>query len=315
MKNPTLDSLRAFVAVAEEGTFSAAGKQLQKAQSAISYAVAHVEEELGLELFDRSTRRPTLTRAGRALLADARNLLEGASELTRRASLLRDGRELELSVAFDVLFPFEPLVIALREFRERYPDTTLRLYSESLGRISELVRSGTCQIGLSAQVFDPEGALVVGGSTEVELVAVAAKNHPLARAEQPVSRDVIRMHTQIVLTDRGKSTEGRDLGVLSPRTWRVSDQGAKQNFIEAGFGWGRLPRHLVEDQLASGSLVAIATPEDPTGTQSVLLAWIHARESPPGPAGTWLMHRLQEKTRADSVTPEPTRARPPSPRS
>ena len=68
----SLDQLRTFIAAADEGSFSAAGRRLRRAQSVVSQTLANLEGQLGVKLFDRSGHLPVLTEQGRALLADAR---------------------------------------------------------------------------------------------------------------------------------------------------------------------------------------------------------------------------------------------------
>ena len=76
---------------------------------------------------------------------------------------------------------------------------------------------------------------------------VVAPDHPLAAIEGPIETHVLHQHVQLVLTDRSALTAGRDYGVLSGRTWRLADLGAKQSMLLAGLGWGNMPAHLVED--------------------------------------------------------------------
>ena len=82
----SLDQLRAFIAAVDEGSFSAAARRLNRAQSAVSELVAGLEGQLGVALFDRSGRYPKLTPQGIALLADARVVIAGVDGLKARAS-------------------------------------------------------------------------------------------------------------------------------------------------------------------------------------------------------------------------------------
>src|SRR5262252_4066668 len=99
----SLDQLRTFVAAVDEGSFSAAGRKLRRAQSVVSQNLANLEERLGVKLFDRSGRYPRLTDHGRALLSDARSIAEGMDCFKARAKTLRDGLEPELSVSIDAM--------------------------------------------------------------------------------------------------------------------------------------------------------------------------------------------------------------------
>ena len=80
----TLDQMRVLVAVADTGSFSAASRRLGRVQSAISRADAAMETTLGVALFDRSTKTPTLTEAGAAIVQDARTIVDSAKALRAR---------------------------------------------------------------------------------------------------------------------------------------------------------------------------------------------------------------------------------------
>src|SRR3979490_938310 len=123
----SLDHLRMFIAAADEGSFSAGARRLRRAQSAVSQTLANLEAQLGVKLFDRSSRSPVLTRQGVALLAEAREGLGGVDAFKARAKGLSDGLEPELSVVVDVMFPLEQLTGAVVAFQEKFPTTPLRL--------------------------------------------------------------------------------------------------------------------------------------------------------------------------------------------
>src|SRR5579862_9277081 len=129
----TLDQMRTFIAAAEQGSFSAAGRKLRRAQSVVSQTLANLEGQLGVALFDRSARYPTLTEDGRALLQDARVVADHMDTFKARAKTLREGLEPELSLSVDVMFPISELVEVVARFRELFPHTPLRLFVEVLG--------------------------------------------------------------------------------------------------------------------------------------------------------------------------------------
>src|SRR4051812_18950843 len=101
----SLDQLRTFIAVVDEGSFSAAGRKLRRVQSGVSEWIRALEGQLGVALFDRSSRYPVLTAEGTVLLADARAIVSGVDKLKARAKLLAGGLEPELSIVVDVFFP------------------------------------------------------------------------------------------------------------------------------------------------------------------------------------------------------------------
>jgi DNA-binding transcriptional LysR family regulator len=129
----TLDQLRVFVTVAESGSFRSGAARLFRVQSAISHAIANLEAELGVALFDRGGHRPVLTAEGHALLANARDILLRIDVMRARARSLGEGVELELSLTVDTLFPTAVVGKALSEMRVAYPGVSIRIAVEPLG--------------------------------------------------------------------------------------------------------------------------------------------------------------------------------------
>src|SRR6201994_2084057 len=144
----TLDQLRTFIAAVEQGSFSAAGRKLKRAQSVVSQTMANLEGQLGVALFDRSARYPTLTDDGRALLENARAVADQVDGFKARAKTLREGLEPELSLSIDVMYPMDELTEAVAKFRDKFPVPRVRLFVEGLGAVIEPVLQGACQIGI-----------------------------------------------------------------------------------------------------------------------------------------------------------------------
>ncbi len=144
----TLDQLRTFVAVADEGSFSAAGRKLQRVQSAVSHAMSNLESLLEVRIWDRSTRIPKLTPEGAVLLNAARRIVADVDLMKGVARGLTGGLEASIAIAVDAIFPVRAIVEVAREFAEKYPTVPLRVHTETLSAVSALVASGTCQIGV-----------------------------------------------------------------------------------------------------------------------------------------------------------------------
>jgi DNA-binding transcriptional LysR family regulator len=247
----SLDQLRTFIAAADEGSFSAAGRRLGRAQSVVSQTLANLEGQLGVRLFERGGRYPILTGEARVLLADARAVAGSMDLFKARARGLAGGLEPELSVVVDVMFPTAVLTCAVAAFQAEFPSTPLRISVEGLGAVLEPVLDGRCAFGIrgSLPISPPE-------FTNEHLLAirfqmVASPRHPLAAHPGLIPTSTLARHVQLVLSDRSGMSEGKDFGVLSPRTWRLSDLGAKHAFLRAGLGWGGMPFDVIEADLAS----------------------------------------------------------------
>jgi len=293
LTSPSLDHLRIFLAVVEEGSFNRAARKLGRAISVVSYAIQQLEAQLDTRLFDREgSSRPRLTEAGRALHAYACTISDDVDALLAKARSLRQGLEAELSLAIDVMVPGNMLARLLRDFQERFPSVPLRLHVEALGGIAALILDGRATFGIAGPdiINDPElERETVGG---VALVPVAAPDHPLARLGT-IPPGEARKHLQLVLTDRSPLTADRDFFVLSPRSWRLADLGAKHALLREGIGWGSMPRHVVADDLASGALVELEVPERRLTDYALVALW--RRDSPPGPAAYWVLEAVRER--------------------
>jgi DNA-binding transcriptional LysR family regulator len=291
----SLDQLRIFVAAVESGSFSAAGRQLGRAQSVVSQSLANLEGHLQIRLFDRAGRNPVLTDEGRAILDEARRMGAGADRLKARARGLAGGLEPELAVAIDVMFPIQVVTAAVAAFGEAFPDTPLRLYVEALGAVVQKVTDGTCALCVMGSLPTAPADFSRERLLGVPMVRVAAPGHPLARLAGPIPEADLAGHVQLVLTDRSNLSSGQEFSVLSGRTWRLADLGAKHAFLRAGLGWGGMPLSVVAQDLAQGTLVTLSIEDRaPQFVMPMWAAW--PTKAPPGPAGRWLIARLREVT-------------------
>ncbi len=288
----TLDQIRVFIAVSEAGSFSRAAKALNRAQSAVTHAIQRLEAETGTPVFDRSAYRPALTEAGKALLVRAKRIAEEANGFRNQARSLARGLEPELSIAIDPMFPMPIVVHALKAFSDRFPSVPPRVHVRSLGAAAQLVIDGACTIGMLPFVISDLTPLKTFPMLTTELMPVVAPAHPLAAVEGPIPTETLREHVQLVLSDASDLTAGRDYGVLSSRTWRLADLGAKKSMLLAGLGWGSMPAHLVAEEIEGGQLKRI----NPVGfdqmTATLVLGAAYSAERSLGPAAGWMIDYL-----------------------
>jgi DNA-binding transcriptional LysR family regulator len=286
----TLDQFLVFTCVAEDGSFSATARRMNRAQSAVTYAIQKLEDQLGLLLFDRTGYRPVLTEAGAALLPRAIRIIREVEAFSDQARGITQGLEPELTLVVDAMFPMPRIVDALRVFREQYPTVPTRIYVASLGATANLVLDGTCTFGI-ALTFAVQGTDLRAQPIEtVRMVAVAAPCHPLAALRRPISTDELQQHVQLVLTDHSGRTDNRDNGVLSRRNWRLGDLGAKHTMLLGGLGWGGMPLHMVQADIEAGRLCRIEPEEwgQPQGGVQLAMCLVHRSDHLLGPAARWM---------------------------
>jgi DNA-binding transcriptional LysR family regulator len=290
----SLDQLRAFIAAVDEGSFSAGARRLNRAQSAVSELVSNLEAQIGVQLFDRSERYPKLTPAGVLLAADARVVIGNINVLKARAKGISGGLEPELSAVIDVLFPIEAVADSASEFRARFPRTPLRLYVEALGGAYQPVLDGRCSLGVVGSLPNAPISMSSEPLPAVDMLMVAARTHPLAKITGIIPRSELSKHVQLVLTDRSELTQGREFGVISPLTWRLSDLYAKHSFLLKGLGWGGMPVHAVKQDLKDKRLVKLRVEDLPEQGLALPMFAVYLSAQPPGPAGRWLIERLRQ---------------------
>jgi DNA-binding transcriptional LysR family regulator len=295
----TLDQLRTLIAVAETGSFSAAGRRLTRVQSAVSQTIQALERTLGIALFARDGKTPTLTDAGRVILEDARRLVSGAESLRARAEQIAADVEPELTLAVDPMFPSGVVRGSLKALAETFPNLPVTVFTEALGGAEQRLRDGAARLG----IFTPRTPTVSGLTMEslppITLVPVVAGTHPLARAKSPITHEVLEDQVQLVLTDRTQVTAGFSGGVISHRVWRFADLAARLEYLLAGFGWCNMPLHTVEDHIESGRLTRL--PLKDYESLSLPISIVYADKHPPGRAGRWLMQDIKPRFEACPV--------------
>ena len=290
----SLDQLRVFIAAAETGSFSAAGRKLRRAQSLVSQTIANLEAQLEVQLFDRAKKYPQLTGEGQALLVEAKAVLDSMDCFKARARTMAEGLEPELSAVIDVMYPMATLTKAVGFFKKTYPRTPLLLYVEALGAVVQAVLDGRCRIGVIGSLPAVPENVQSEPLMEVPFATVVAPHHALAKVRGVVPKSSLARHVQLVLTDRSTLSEGRSFGVLSPLTWRLADLGAKLEFLRAGFGWGHMPLPAIEDHLARKELIKIRI-EGAAEYARLPMHAVYRKDAPPGPAGKAFIQQLKGK--------------------
>lgn len=301
----TLDQLTVLEAVVETGSFRAAAERLHRVQSAVSYAIKTLESSLGVRLFSREEYRPKLTAQGRAVYQRAQRVLEGSRELIAMAGHLRAGEEPLLRMDVAPTCPMKPLVPVFEHLRLQHPATQLAISSETFGG-EQLVLEGSADLAITDMIRQDQ-ALETALWAEVTLFPVASAHHPLATLpEEDLDGNQLARHVQ-VLVSRGSHGQRRTTrGVLEgASTWAVADFDAKKTLLLSGLGWGNMPQHLIEEELASGVLQRLRI----QGLEAVqvLLHLVRRRAKSRGPVAAQLWQTLVdgvESPRFTSSRPE-----------
>jgi DNA-binding transcriptional LysR family regulator len=290
----SLDQLRTFIAAVDEGSFSAAGRRLRRAQSVVSQTLANLEGQLGVKLFDRSTRFPVLTEQGRALLADARVVAGNVDLFKARAKSFAGGLEPELSVAVDMMFPPAPFTAAVAAFQQTFPSTLLNFDVES-SAVVEPVLDGRCGVGVVGSWAIAPSQLAYERLLTVRIPIVVSSQHPLAKHRGPIPAAISAKHVFLTHVDQADISQAQRFILKPARLWRLSHLETKLAFLRAGLGYAGMPLHMIEADLASGALVQIRLEDSPAEGYVISMSAIYRIDSPPGPAGRWFIDFLKRE--------------------
>ena len=288
----TLEALQIVDAIDRKGSFAAAGAELHRVPSAITYSVRRLEAALGVRLFDRGGHRAVLTAAGRELLAEGRRLLRSAADLECRVQQVARGWEAELRVAVDTLVPVPRLYALAAEFYREASGTRLRFAHEVLGGTWDALASGRADLAVGASGDPPSGHhFVIRPLGRARMVLVAAPSHPACDEPEPLTEAAIERHRAVSVADTSRLLPPRTVGFVSGRdVLTVPSMEDKAAAHVAGLGVGFLPEWLAEREAAAGRLrILRAEPERPSDT--LVVAW---RPGETGLALRWFVRRLED---------------------
>lgn len=304
------DSVQVFLAVLDQGSFSAAARSLSRVPSAVSMTVAHLEAELNVALFDRSSREPRPTAAARALEPQARLLALQLQQLNAQALSLTQGLEERLTLAIaPELLAARWHAAPLAALAQEHPLLQVEVLAAPQDDALALLHTGRAQLALVFErpsIDGREGFQEVGSET---LVAVMASDHPVLQAAraaamargEPVSH--ARLREEHLTTTRQIVVASRDLAQTDPRFvfarhhWRTDSHLAALGLIEAGLGWGWQPRALVQPRLAAGTLVEMPL-ENLSNGVALWVDVVWSKERPLGPGARRVVERMRQDVQA-----------------
>jgi DNA-binding transcriptional LysR family regulator len=289
----SLDALLVLDAIARKGSFAAAAEELHRVPSAITYTVQKLEQDLDVQLFDRSGHRARLTRAGEELLREGRHLLRAATDIECRVQRIAKGWETELRIAYNDIIPGERLCPLILEFYREGAGTRLRLSAEILEGCWDALFSGRADLVIGApSEIPPEPGVATRPFGEIEFVFAIAPDHPLAEATEPIAVSDILQHRIVVAADSSRNLPPRSVGLSNGQdTLTVPTMQAKLETQAAGLGVGFLPINMAEPAIAAGRLVRKLVDEESPKATRMSLAW---RPRDAGKGLKWWLEKLED---------------------
>ncbi len=278
-----LESLRVLHVIISEGSFARAAEKLCKAQSAVSYQIRKLEQQLGFQIFDRSKYRAELTPRGQVLWSEGRRMLELASRIETLAERYTEGWEPSLELVIDGALPMEPVMRALKTLVDRDIPTRTRVKVEALGGVQMRFEQDRSDLML-VKDYRPAPNLKAIALPAITVLLVAARDHPLAQ-QQRISLDQLYDHVELTIQDtsdeRGQTPDALQFG--GDRVFYMHGFSSKKTALQMGLGFGWMPHFMIIDELNSGALVELGFSGGSRVTFTPQLVFDTNR--PPGKAG------------------------------
>ncbi len=274
----SLEQWAVLAAVVDEGGYAQAAAALHRSQSAVSYAVGRLQEELDVPLLVIEGRKAVLTPHGQTLLQRARGLLRDMNTLELLARSLKQGWEAQLRLVVDAAFPREHLMKIVAELQQLCPNTEMQLSDAVLSGAEEAIADGAADVVVTAHV--PSG-FVGEFLVDVTFVAVARPDHALFSVGHDLSFEDLTRHVQVVVRDSGLK-HPRDEGWLgAERRCTVSSMEASLATVKAGLAYAWLPEPVVAGALRDGSLKELPLVSGRERRVPLYLVLVHAEVAGP----------------------------------
>jgi len=293
----SLEQWAVLAAVVDEDGFGPAAQALHKSQSAVSYAIARLQESLGIDLLEADGRKAVLTAHGKTLLKRARPLLRDLETLERLAQSLKQGWEPELKLVVDVAYPRQYLLDIIAELQQRCPNTEVQVSDAVLSGAEDAISENRADVVVTSRLPpDYLGELLL----TVSFVVVAHPSHPLFTLDRALTSNDLVRYVQVVVRD-SRTRNPRDEGWLgAERRCTVSSMEASLATVLAGLGYAWLPEHMTSEPIRHGRLRAL--PLEMGASRPVSLHLVLVRPETAGPAARVAVEIFQRR-RPDTGAP------------
>jgi len=282
----TFEQLLVFHKIVQAGSFKAAAVEMHKTQPAISFSIKKLEEEMEVELFDRTSYRPTLTSHGKVFYERSQKIMSAMSELESMSKAFQQKEEPEIGISVDGICMHSGLLKLLKEFSDQHTYTKLNISFDILSDAERKVLDRETQIGITHFVSD-RSILEIVPFTSVTMVPVM--NREVYKERKVKSQNDLLDIDQIVISD--KNPKGASFGLLDTgKKWRLYDNNFKREIILAGLGWGHLPANTIEHEIKEKKLIILKFEDIHPRELEVNL--IRLKKQPLGPVAKKLWEKL-----------------------
>ncbi len=285
----TLEALHILDAIDRRGSFAAAANELDRAPSSLSYQIQKIEQDLDINIFDRSGHKAHFTEAGKLILERGREILKASEKLVNDATVLANGWELDITIAFDGIIPvsnFFPMVNALSEVSS----TRVRLQEEILAGSWESLNMGRADLLVCPTVETLPQEVKSEKIGKMAMLWVAAADHYVHKRSGDFDDAAREKYRIIAIADTAREQPALSMNIIQkqPRL-TVTNFTAKVDALKAGLGIGTLPSQIAKPLIESGELKQIEGTEPLP--MDIILAW---RRNTMGEAKSWCIQYLKK---------------------
>ncbi|MDO6765681.1 LysR family transcriptional regulator [Agarivorans sp. 1_MG-2023] len=287
----SIEQVTVLVASADLGSFSAAARSMGKSHSAVSIAINNLEDDLGVQLFDRSTKFPTLTEDGLRFYNQSQLLLRQVERMQAAAQSSIDQVEQLIRIGLGELVPFAMVETVLEKTASKFPHTRLSVVRNEHATLVDMLENKELNLVVAGCSQGTTRSVDFFSIAELPLAFICSPDSPLA--DLPiVDNETLLSSRQLMCTSMLNNPSLRNYGSVSPDTWQITNQEDMLKLVEQGIGWAGVPKVLAEERAAMGTL-KIFKPEFSHTEQSILIDLLAAPASQRGPVETFLIESLQ----------------------
>ncbi len=285
-----IEALRVLDVVIQEGSFAKAAARLHKAQSAISYQIKKLEDQLDISIFDRSSYRAALTPKGKALWTEGRRLLQQAERIEKLAAHYSEGWEPKFDLVIDASLPMEPVMKAMKVLVDREIPTKIQVKVEAMGGVQKRFEQDGANMML-VKDYQPSPHLRPIPLPQVTFILVASRDHALA-SQRGIDLNQLLEHVELTIHDSSDAnTDQLDEHQFGgDRVFFMHGFISKKSALMMGLGFGWMPEFMIRDELASGDLVELDYEGGSRSSFTPML--VHPTDQPLGRAGELILDQI-----------------------
>jgi DNA-binding transcriptional LysR family regulator len=291
----SLEALQVIDSIDRKGSFAAAGEELYRVPSAITYTIKKLEEQLNIKLFDRDRQRAQLTPTGKLILQRGREILQQVQLLEEQAKRVDSGWETQLRIVVDTILPTAPLWSLLQDLQVQQPWLQIQLLEESLSGSWEALVSQRADLVIGVTGDEPAGNVWEKQALgQLQMGIYCGVDHPASYLPAPLTHQQLQAFTHIVVSDSARHLPQRSVGLLGlKQILAVPNMHKKLEALVHNVGISHLPDHLAYAAVQAGQLKQLVIDTHPF-PQTLFMVWPKVGT---GQANQYLREQLIEQRR------------------